>query len=133
MCALEIRNINDLINIIIPKFNSFKITTINDIQKLNSKKSMSFKLWCYLVKIIYYGYHNIEEGLSLLNSIKENLNKLSTSETFKKVDLSSYEINFNGLFDHPSPYEGASAALLPFRDSASAIKTEYELYVELIN
>ena len=63
MCALEIRNINDLINIIIPKFNSFKITTINDIQKLNSKKNMSFKLWFYLVKIIYYGYHNIEEGL----------------------------------------------------------------------
>ena len=105
MCALEIRNINDLINIIIPKFNSFKITTINDIQKLNSKKSMSFKLWCYLVKIIYYGYHNIEEGLALLNSIKETLNKLSTSDTFKKVDLSSYEIKFNGLFDHPSPYE----------------------------
>ena len=42
MCALEIRNINDLINIIIPKFNSFKITTINDIQKLNSKKKYVF-------------------------------------------------------------------------------------------
>lgn len=77
VCVLEITNINKLKNIIIPIFNINK----KEFQLLNSKKNIDFKLWSILVNIIYFESHKIEEGIFLINKIKNNLNKLTTNKT----------------------------------------------------
>lgn len=59
-----------------------------------------------LVNIIYFGYHRIEEGIILINKIKQNLNKLTTNNAiFIKEEIIIFELEFKNLFNLPSPYE----------------------------
>lgn len=102
MCVLEITNISKIKNIIIPIISKQK----NEFQLLNSKKIIDFKLWSMLVNIIYFGYHRIEEGIILINKIKQNLNKLTTNNAiFIKEEIIIFELEFKNLFNLPSPYE----------------------------
>lgn len=78
----------------------------------NAKKSKDFNDWCIIVNIYYFGYHLLEEGLNLINEIKNNWNsfRLSTYITKNKLNnsrLSSQEFDrkFKNLFLLPSPYE----------------------------
>ena len=77
--TLDYTNIHFLktsvVGILSNKLNEFKI--------LNSKKAKDFNDWVMLVDIFYYGYHNLPEGVALVNEITSRWNnfRLSTNKT----------------------------------------------------
>ena len=79
--TLDYTNIQFLKNSVVPilsnKLNEFKI--------LNSKKANDFNDWVMLVNIFYYGYHNLPEGIALINEITSRWNnfRLSTNNILK--------------------------------------------------
>lgn len=58
------------------------------------------------VNIIYFGYHKIEEGIFLINEIKNNLNKVTTNKTNLIIQvIAEFEIKVEKLFSLPARYE----------------------------
>ena len=98
---LEINNIHVLFNTVLPLYSNSMLT----------KKSLDFIDWSYIVKIYYYGYHNLSEGIELINLIKSQINNYRLSNS-KLNNNSSIKVNqniiiekLNYLFSLPSPYE----------------------------
>lgn len=97
---LEINNIHVLVNTVLPLYSNFMLT----------KKSLDFKDWSNIVKIYYYGYHNLSEGIELINLIKSQINnyRLSSNSAIKidkNIILAGSADKLNYLFSLPSPYE----------------------------
>lgn len=93
---LEINNIHVLFNIVLPLY----------IDSMLTKKSLDFSDWSIIVKIYYYGYHNLPEGIELINLIKSQMNNYRlSSNSSVKFDNSIILEKFNYLFFLPSPYE----------------------------
>jgi hypothetical protein len=59
------------------------------------------------VKISYFGYHTIPEGLSLFNEIKSNMNnfRLTTNKLNHVVDNNLLLEKISDLFSKPAIYE----------------------------
>ena len=93
---LEINNIHVLVNTVLPLFSNIMLT----------KKSLDFFDWSNIVKIYYYGYHTLSEGIELINLIKSYMNnyRLSTNSPIE-YDKNIVEEKLNYLFSLPSPYE----------------------------
>lgn len=64
--VLEIFNFSDITNIIIPFFEKYPIIGVKQLDYLD---------WCKAAKLMGEGQHLTDEGLSLIRSIKENMNK----------------------------------------------------------
>lgn len=93
---LEINNIHVLFNTVLPLYTNFMLT----------KKSLDFVDWSNIVKIYYYGYHTLSEGIELINLIKSQMNnyRLSTNSAIK-IDKNLILEKLNYLFNLLSPYE----------------------------
>jgi hypothetical protein len=66
---LEINNIRVLFNTVLPLYSNLMLT----------KKSKDFVDWSKIVKIYYYGYHTLSEGIELINLIKSQMNNYRLS------------------------------------------------------
>ena len=95
---LEINSIHVLVNTVLPLFSTRHI--------MLTKKSLDFFDWSNIVKIYYYGYHTLSEGIELINLIKSYMNnyRLSTNSPIE-YDKNIVEEKLNYLFSLPSPYE----------------------------
>nr|QDG01226.1 LAGLIDADG endonuclease [Scytalidium sp.] len=93
---LEINNIHVLFNTVLPLYTKFMLT----------KKSLDFVDWSNIVKIYYYGYHTLSEGIELINLIKSQMNnyRLSSNSAIK-IDQNIILEKLNYIFSLPSPYE----------------------------
>lgn len=93
---LEINNIHLLFNIVLPIYTNLMLT----------KKSKDFSDWSNIVKIYYYGYHTLSEGMQLINLIKSQINnyRLSSNSSIK-INYTIILEKLNSLLSLPSPYE----------------------------
>ena len=93
---LEINNINVLFNIVLPLYTNLMLT----------KKSKDFSDWSNIVKIYYYGYHNLPEGIESINLIKSQMNnyRLSSNSSEKMNNTITLD-KLKYLLSLPSPYE----------------------------
>jgi hypothetical protein len=64
--VLEIFNFSDIVNIILPFFDKYPILGVKQLDYLD---------WCKVVKLMNEGQHLTIEGLSLIRSIKEKMNR----------------------------------------------------------
>lgn len=74
----------------------------------NTKKGLDLKALSILVKIFYFGYHTIPEGLFLFNEIKSNMNnfRLTTNKLNHIVDNNLLQRKkISDLFSKPAIYE----------------------------
>jgi hypothetical protein len=62
----KISKIKDLINVIIPHFNTYKFV---------GNKKLNFLIWSQIVSLINNKTHLTSEGLNLIKSLKDQLNK----------------------------------------------------------
>lgn len=93
---LEINNIHVLFNTVLPLYTNFMLT----------KKSLDFVDWSKIVKIYYYGYHTLSEGIELITLIKSQMNNYRLSSNYViKIDQNITLEKLNYLFSLPSPYE----------------------------
>ena len=96
---LEINNIRVLFNTVLPLYSNLMLT----------KKSKDFVDWSKIVKIYYYGYHTLSEGIELINLIKSQMNnyRLSSNSLLCtiKIDKDIILEKLNYLLSLPSPYE----------------------------
>lgn len=95
--TLEVNTTSILFNSVIPLYNSGTFTN----------KSLDFKAWSILVKIYYFGYHTILEGLSLFNEIKSSMNnfRLTTNKLNLIIDNNLLLEKISDLFSKPAIYE----------------------------
>jgi len=114
--VLEINNIHVLFNIILPLYSNYMIT----------KKLIDYSDWSNIVKIYYYGYHNLSEGIELINLIKSQINNNRLSRNSEmKIDQNIILDKLNYLFSLPSPYE--------IKDSIRFIRGTNNLVSEKLN
>ena len=114
--VLEINNIYVLYNRILPLYSNNMIT----------KKLFDFSDWSNIVKIYYYGYHKLSEGIELINIIKSQINNNRLSRNSEmKIDQNIILDKLNSLFSLPSPYE--------IKNSIRFIRGTYKLVSEKLN
>jgi len=117
---LEINNIHVLFNTVLPLYSNFMLT----------KKSLDFMDWSNIVKIYYYGYHNLSEGIELINLIKSQINnyRLSSNSAIK-IDKNIIIEKLYYLFSLPSPYEIKNSIRF-IRDTDKLVSEKLNIIVE---
>ena len=71
----KIAKIEHLINVIIPHFNTYKLV---------GNKNLNFLIWFQIVSLVKNKTHLTSEGLNLIKSLKDQLNKTTI---FIKMNL----------------------------------------------
>lgn len=94
-------NINDLKPISFVEDNNFNL--------LQTQKLQDFCYWSIIVSIVFYGYHTLPQGISIINEIKTCINKFRLTTNFnsydKKLDsIASINSKIIDLFSLPTPY-----------------------------
>jgi len=117
---LEINNIHVLFNIVLPLY----------IDSMLTKKFLDFSDWSIIVKIYYYGYHNLPEGVELINLIKSQMNnyRLSSNSSVKFENSIILE-KLNSLLSLPSPYEIKNNIRF-IRDTEKLVSEKLNIIVE---
>lgn len=101
--VLDIMNIEALMNIIIPLFDSSN--------GFFSKKGLDYSDWCNLgalaIKMYYLGYHTDPQGLALFKEIKSSVNnfRLTTNPNNVYLDNKLLQEKVFNLFANPAPYK----------------------------
>lgn len=76
-----------------------------DFSVLQTKKLKDFCAWSIIVIIVFYGYHRLPEGISIINEIKLSLNnfRLTNFNTVKLENKLSIGSRVSDLFSLPAP------------------------------
>jgi len=117
---LEINNIHALFNIVLPLY----------IDSMLTKKFLDFSDWSIIVKIYYYGYHNLPAGVELINLIKSQMNNYRlSSNSSVKLENSIILEKWNSLLSLPSPYEIKNNIRF-IRDTDKLVSEKLKIIVE---
>jgi hypothetical protein len=54
---------------------------------LQTKKLKDFCDWSIIVIIVFYGYHRLPEGISIINELKKRMNNFRLTTNFNAVKL----------------------------------------------
>lgn len=83
----------------------------NNFSILQTKKLQDFCYWSIIVTIVFYGYHTLPQGISIISDIKSCINKFRLTTNSKsndcEIESDKFEyINFKilDLFSLPTPY-----------------------------
>jgi cytochrome c oxidase subunit 3 len=82
----------------------------NNFSLLQTKKLQDFYYWYNIVTIVFYGYHTLSKGISIINEIKCCMNsfRLTTNSKFNSDKLSNKTISINSklldIVSLPTPY-----------------------------
>ena len=127
--VFEINKIKLLINILIPLMyedNNLLLKTL---------KSQDFLLWLKLVDIYYNGYHTIEQGKKVFDSIKIHMNKyrLTTNAHLREdsldfITISDIETSLSRLRQVESPYE-IKEGIRYYRNTNKLVSESIEIIV----
>lgn len=69
------------------EINPISFLESKDFSVLQTKKLKDFCDWSIIVIIVFYGYHRLPEGISIINELKKRMNNFRLTTNFNAVKL----------------------------------------------